>query len=184
MAITTPDNRIVHALKDDNTNLYFLPPMQQVAMLAKTYKECGDGKQSKNQLWNLHLKYGHRSFPDLSKAYKIAMPKGLACTSCIMGKSHIQPHYTGDTPRASRRAEGFHSDFRGPFSTPAPNGELYLLTITDDYSKRIFPYLVKSQTEWFEIWRNFVARVEADLGMPTVYLGYSLTMAWSTNHKR
>ena len=132
-------------------------------MLAKTYAKCGNGGQGE-QLWNLHLKYGHRNFLELSKAYKIVMPKGLACTSCIMGKSHVQPHYTGDTPRASRRAEGFHSDFRGPFATPTPSGDLYLLTITDDYSKRIFSYLVKSHTEWFDKWRQFVARVEAELG--------------------
>ena len=47
-----------------------------------------------------------------------------------------------------------------------PQGEEYLLTIIDDFSRRIFGYLVKSQTEWLSIWQKFVVRVEAELGRP------------------
>src|SRR4051812_47563745 len=36
----------------------------------------------------------------------------------------------------------------------------------DDYSRRIFGFLVKSQTEWFDIWSKFVVRIEAELGKP------------------
>ena len=39
--------------------------------------------------------------------------------------------------------------------------------LVDDYSKRIFPHLVKSTEEWFETWRSFVARIEAELGTST-----------------
>ena len=81
-----------------------------------------------------------------------------------MGKSHTHPHLSNGFERATRRGEGFHSDFRGPFSCPTPSGNLYLLTIIDDYSRRIFAFLVKSQTEWYEIWTKFVKRVEAEIG--------------------
>ena len=47
---------------------------------------------------------------------------------------------------------------------PTPEGYLYLLTIIDDYSRRIFGFLAKSQTEWLDIWTKFVVRVEAELG--------------------
>jgi len=108
-------------------------------------------------------KLGHRNFQELSKTYNINMSKTPACTSCIMGKSHVQPHDGGDTPRAVRKAEGFHSDFRGPFATQTPNGESY----THNYRRlRLFAYLVKSQTEWFDIWKSFVTRIEAELGRP------------------
>ena len=43
---------------------------------------------------------------------------------------------------------------------------LYLLILVD-YSKRVFPFLVKSQDEWFEVWRNFVAQMEAEFGSTT-----------------
>jgi len=83
-----------------------------------------------------------------------------------MGKSHVQPHLSSGFDRATRRAEGFHSDFRGPYSVPTQHGELYLLTIIDDFSRRIFGFLVKSQSEWLEIWKAFVVRVEAEVGRP------------------
>jgi hypothetical protein len=83
-----------------------------------------------------------------------------------MGKSHLHPPFTHGFERATRKAEGFHSDFRGPFSTPTPQGHLYLLTIIDDYSRCIFGFLAKSQTEWTDIWPKFVLRVEAETGKP------------------
>ena len=47
---------------------------------------------------------------------------------------------------------------------PTPEGYLYLLTLIDDYTRRVFGFLTKSQTEWMDIWPKFVARVEAELG--------------------
>jgi len=49
---------------------------------------------------------------------------------------------------------------------PTPEGYLYLLTIVDDFSRRIFGFLTKSQTEWMDIWTKFVLRIEAELGKP------------------
>jgi len=43
---------------------------------------------------------------------------------------------------------------------------MYLLTIVDDFSRRIFGFLVKSQTEWMDIWTKFVVQVEAEAGKP------------------
>ena len=66
----------------------------------------------------------------------------------------------------SEELKGFHSDFRGPFSAPTPQGYLYLLTIVDDFSRRIFGFLTKCQTEWMDIWTKFVVRIEAEIGQP------------------
>ena len=81
-----------------------------------------------------------------------------------MGKAHVHPHISSGFIRATRPAEGFHSDFRGPFSTPTPFGHLYLLLIVDDFSRRIFAFLVKSQSEWLDLWVKFVTRIEAEFG--------------------
>jgi len=111
------------------------------------------------------VRHGHRNFADLARQYKLPLPKVLpSCTSCIMGKSHVHP--PSGFERATRRAEGFHTDFRGPFSTPTPQGHLYLLTIVDDFSRRIFGFLAKSQAEWMDVWSKFVVQVEAEVGKP------------------
>jgi hypothetical protein len=82
------------------------------------------------------------------------------------GKISLHPHLSSGFERATRIAEGFHSDIRGPFSVPTPQGFEYLLTLIDDKSDRIFPYLLKSQTEWLDIWSKFVVRIEVEMGRP------------------
>jgi hypothetical protein len=134
-------------------------------LLAKAYQGTTGG----DLLWKLHLRHGHKNFTDVCRQYGLPVPKTTpACTSCVMGKSHLHPHLSSGFSRATRIGEGFHSDFRGPFSCPTYAGHIYLLTIIDDYSRRIFAFLVKSQTEWFELWVKFVTRIEAELGRANV----------------
>jgi transposase InsO family protein len=171
--ITSPATDFVFVgTKDPTTKLFLLHEAQEantnnaqpLALLARTYGSGGN-KTDMDLLWQLHLRHGHRNFSDIARQYGLTVPKEIpACTSCIMGKAHVYPHLSNGFDRATRVAEGFHSDFRGPFSVATLRGELYLLTIIDDFSRRIFGFLVKSQAEWFEIWSKFVVRVEAEIG--------------------
>ena len=151
--------------KDPHTLLYFLHPASEASFLARSY---GEPKGSNiDLLWQLHQRLGHRNFADIGRQYSIPVPKQVpACVSCIMGKSHKHPYLSEGFERATRVAEGFHSDFRGPFSVHTPQGHLYLLTLIDDLSDRIFGFLAKTQTEWHEIWPKFVLRVESEIGRP------------------
>jgi hypothetical protein len=153
---------VLKATKNIGSGLYFLHEYDEeknglkksevhISLLAHRY---GDVQKFDvpSELWKLHLRHGHRNFNDICRQYSIPVPKQTpACTSCVMGKSHTHPHQTDGFDRATRKAQGFHSDFRGPFSVPTPAGYLYLLTLIDDCSRRIFPFLTKSQTEWFDI---------------------------------
>jgi transposase InsO family protein len=160
--------------KDTATQLFFLKcaPAPKVDSLVTSHtflaRSYGKGTTSDaDQLWKLHLRHGHRNFVDIARQYQLPVPKEMpACTSCIMGKSHVQPHLSNGFERATRVAEGFHSDFRGPFSVPTPQGAEYLLTLIDDRSGRVFGFLTKSQSEWFGIWSKFVARIETEMGRP------------------
>jgi hypothetical protein len=158
---------VLLGVRDPTSHLFLLQEAARAgtqALLAKSYHGI---TTDQDLLWKLHLRHGHRNFSDVARQYGLPMPKTPpACTSCIMGKSHVQPPLSSGFERATRKAEGFHSDFRGPFSTPTPQGQLYLLTITDDFSRRIFGFLCKSQSEWMEIWSKFVLRVEAEIGRP------------------
>src|SRR6185437_13595090 len=108
-------------------------PASSHSFLARSY---GEPKGSNiDLLWKLHLRHGHRNFTDIGRQYNIPVPKQVpACVSCIMGKSHKHPYLSERFERATRVAEGFHSDFRGPFSVHTPQGHLYLLTLIDDLS--------------------------------------------------
>ena len=180
MVIAKPNGPGFIAAKDSVSGLYFLTMaitqenswnsvglsknkfLYNSLLLARTsFQNLSDN----DALWRLHLKHGHRNFKDICRQYKIPVPKVMpSCTSCVMGKSHVHPHFESSDNKATRRAEGFHSDFKGPFSTEAANGAKFLLTITDDYTRRIFAFLVRSQAEWYDIWIKFVARIEAELG--------------------
>lgn len=172
MRISNASNDIVFiALRDAISGLFFfslapiLPELDYNSLLAKSYMPMGKTGDNLDFLWKMHFRHGHRNFSDLSRQYNLSLPSNLpACTSCVMGKSHTHPHFSNGFQRATRRAQGFHSDFRGPFSCPTPSGALYLLTITDDFSRRIFGFLVKTQSEWFDIWIKFVARIESEIG--------------------
>jgi histone deacetylase 1/2 len=171
------NNAVLLAEHDAPSGLYFLVEKRSancvtsrdaycdlpVVLLAKSYPATVGG----DLLWTLHLRHGHKNFTDVCRQYGLPIPKTIpACSSCVMGKSHLHPYLSSGFTRATRPAEGFHTDFRGPFSCPTPSGQLYLLTIIDDYSRRIFAFLVKSQMEWFDIWSKFVTRVEAEFGKP------------------
>jgi hypothetical protein len=168
---------VISAWKDPTSRLYFLSQKEIFAdharsahgpavpanqlFLAKSYT----GGVTRDLLWKLHLRHGHKNFEDVCRQYNLPVPRVIPpCTSCVMGKSHLHPYISSGFTRATRPGEGFHSDFRGPFACPTPSGHVYLLTIIDDFSRRIFPFLVKSQSEWLGLWIKFVTRVEAEFG--------------------
>jgi hypothetical protein len=144
---STANDTVLVGLHDPEIKLFCLlppavgcepTPAEQSAFLARSYG--GGGNSDLDLLWKLPVRHGHRNFVDVARQYSLTLPKEIpACTSCIIAKSTANPHLSNGFERATRRAEGFHSDFRGPFSVPTPQGHLYLLTIIDDYSRRIVP---------------------------------------------
>ncbi len=105
MSISNPFNKVILiALKEKQTGLYLLQRFEQesknnfcgtpdISLLAKAY-HVGSGKTAdENLLWQAHFRFGHKNFHDLSRQLGIKLPaKPLACTSCVMGKSHTHPH--------------------------------------------------------------------------------------------
>src|SRR6185437_15594572 len=79
------------------TQLFFLQQpaavsaSEQSSLLARSYGS--GGKSDLDLLWKLHVRHGHRNFVDVARQYNLTLPSEIpACTSCIMGKSHVQPH--------------------------------------------------------------------------------------------
>ena len=110
MQITHPGNDIVLVGKrDPASKLFFLKTARELISLAQVYS----GKPKQDTLWKLHLKHGHRNFTDVCRQYGLPAPKEpIPCASCIMGKSHLQAHKMDTYEKATRRAQGFHTDFK------------------------------------------------------------------------
>lgn len=81
------------------------------------------------------------------------------CVACIMGKQANKPF-----PTKGSRAKGIldlvHSDVAGPMSVSSWGGANYILTFTDDYTRKSFVYLMKNKSEVTQKFKYFKVMVE------------------------
>ena len=120
---------------------------------------------SELQLW--HNRLGHRYMRDVARLLGVSAPvKPIFCRSCVEGKSHRHPMRPDNRePRSSPRP-GYmlHSDMAGPFRVPTRNGERWLNLLVDDHSDRLFLLLLTHKSEFFPMFKEFVAQLEAKFG--------------------
>jgi transposase InsO family protein len=76
------------------------------------------------------------------------------CDACILGKHRKQPFHDS-TSRACRKLEPIHSDLCGPMHVPSANGNKYIMSFIDDYTRMCWVYLLKDKSQAFETFKNF-----------------------------
>jgi transposase InsO family protein len=110
-------------------------------------------------LW--HARFGHINYDNIwiMKQQGIqglpTIPKNLSpCNACILGKHCKQPLY-GSTSRASRKLRLIHYDLCGSMPVQYVNGNKYLLTFIDDYTRMCWVYLLKEKSQVFATFKNF-----------------------------
>ena len=79
--------------------------------------------------------------------------------ACILGKHSKQP-FQESKFRACRKLELIHLGLCGPMPIPSTNGNKYLMTFVDDYSRMCWVYLLKTKSEPFQTFKNFHAWIE------------------------
>lgn len=82
------------------------------------------------------------------------------CVSCVEGKQTVKMFPKGEAKRAKQILELIHSDVCGPMPVSSLGGARYLLTFTDDYSRKTFGYLLKNKSEVMSKFKIFKATVE------------------------
>ena len=75
------------------------------------------------------------------------------CETCALSKS-IRSVNRNASERVTRRLGRVHTDFWGLFATPTLSGARYILTFTDDYTRKSWLYLTKARTELYEKFRE------------------------------
>jgi transposase InsO family protein/adenylate kinase family enzyme len=110
-------------------------------------------------LW--HARFGHINYDSLRLLRKNGVsgfptiPRKLKqCDACILGKHNKQPFHDS-TSRACRKLELIHSDLCGPMHVPSANGNKYIMTFIDDYTRMCWVYLLKDKSQAFETFKNF-----------------------------
>ena len=121
----------------------------------------------------LHLRLNHLNGADIGKLYSHQLADDLPqlsdrilspCDGCAIGKARKGSSPKTTAHRATRPGELIHSDICGPIKPFSLTGHLYVLTMTDDYSRFTFVYLLRSKSELPSIVEKFAALINNRFG--------------------
>jgi transposase InsO family protein len=124
------------------------------------------------QNWIWHLRFGHLNFRYLNQLASKEMVKGLPkieipnkiCDGCLIGKQSRNAFNKSMPMRSSNVLEVVHSDVCGPFDENSLGGNRYFVTFVDEYSRKMWIYLLKAKDEVFDVFKNFKVLVENQSG--------------------
>lgn len=118
--------------------------------------------------WLWHVRLGHVNFKAMELLSKEGMvvgvpklvPQDSSCEGCLMGKQ-TRKAFPGQTNFNSKQVlELVHGDICGPIEPTTPAGNKYFLLLVDDYSRKMWIYLLKTKGEALEAFKKFKALVE------------------------
>ena len=85
------------------------------------------------------------------------------CETCKMTRS-TQNVNRSPAPRATQKLGRVHMDFWGPYKTPTIGGNRYMLTITDDFSRKSWIYLTKERSEVYQVFESWRKQAQLESG--------------------
>jgi len=92
----------------------------------------------------------------LDRLTRVKLPR---CEPCLAGKATIKP-FSKAMRDWSSPLELIHSDIFGPMNVKARHGDIYFITLIDDYSRYGYVYLLSHRYEALDVIKRFVAEVE------------------------
>jgi len=124
------------------------------------------------ELW--HLRLGHLGEDNLKKLVKNGMVKGIEgilegsvkknCKGCFEGKQTRSPFGVA-TRRATEKLQLIHSDLKGPINVPTYAGNRFFITFTDDYTRKVWVFMMKKKSETLGVFQRFKQMVETETGL-------------------
>ena len=85
------------------------------------------------------------------------------CDQCVLGKSHRVKFGTG-MHTSTRPFEYAHADLWGPSRIQTHGGGSYFLSIIDDYSRRVWVYILRNKAETFQKFKEWHTQIENQQG--------------------
>ena len=116
----------------------------------------------RTMLW--HFRLGHMSIRGMQKLSKQGLLCGDRideldfCENCIFGKAHRSKFLKG-MHISKQPLDYVHADLWGPEQVPSLSGGRYFMSIIDDYSRKVWIYILKTKDqalEKFKIWKTLV----------------------------
>jgi hypothetical protein len=139
--------------------------MQTQVLIPTCFKTTSE---SPADLW--HRRYGHLHFKGLSILSRKQMVKGLphlhesstVCTVCMTGKQHREFIPRKSMWRATQKLQLIHADICGPITPESSSHKRYILTFTDDYSRKLWTYFLNLKSEALAMLKKFKCLVEKE----------------------
>ena len=118
------------------------------------------------RLW--HLRLGHISEKGLELLRGRKMIKGNFdkldfCQECVLGKQTKVSFGVG-LHRSERVLDYVHTDVWGPVATASIGGAKYFISFIDDFSRKVWVYVMKAKSESFEMFKAWKVLVENQSG--------------------
>ena len=86
------------------------------------------------------------------------------CTGCVLGKQHRESFPKKTERRATELLGIVHSDVCGPLQEASIGGSRYFVTFIDDFSRFTWVYFLKSKSQVFDCFKEFVNMAETSTG--------------------
>ena len=127
-------------------------------------------KENNTILW--HNRLGHMSEKGMHILHKsgylcdkdVSMPLPF-CDTCVLGKQHRVSFPTSMPVSVSKDVlEYLHADVWGPSSVTSHGGCSYFLSVVDDFSRKVWVFLLKHKSDVFEKFKNWMCFVENQTG--------------------
>jgi transposase InsO family protein len=81
------------------------------------------------------------------------------CEHCIFGK-HKRVKFNTVVHTTKGTLDYVHADLWGPSRKPSYGGARYMLTIIDDYSRKVWPYFLKNKDDTFAAFKDWKVMIE------------------------
>ncbi|CAO2836221.1 unnamed protein product [Amaranthus hypochondriacus] len=135
-------------------------------------QKCYYGAIGDNESWKWHKRFGHLHFNGLKLLQSKNMVHGLptiedpkqVCEICTAGKQARLPFQKGVSWRAKAPLQLVHTDICGPLEPISLGGNRYFITFIDDYSRKLWVFMLKEKSAAFDTFMHFKARVELESG--------------------
>ena len=76
------------------------------------------------------------------------------CEHCIFGK-HKRVKFNASVHTTKGTLDYVQDDVWGPSRKPSYGGACYMLTIIDDYSRKVWPYFLKNKDDTFATFKEW-----------------------------
>ncbi|CAJ2653926.1 unnamed protein product [Trifolium pratense] len=130
--------------------------------------QCFSSLITEDEKWLWHYRYGHLNFKSLNHLCNKKMVVGLPlihtpeklCEGCFVSKQPRNSFKSSVYSRSKQPLDVVHSDVCGPIEVPTLGGSRYFMTCVDEFTRKVWIYLLKEKSEVFSMFKNFCVLAE------------------------